>query len=241
MGSTLSLTGVRAIVTGGASGIGLATVAELAGAGARVLVLDTQVPTAGSPATANGGTLDFQIVDITDETAVEAAVAAAAAEWGGIDILYNVAGVVIDTTADIREVSLDVWNRVIEINLTGSFIVSKAVARVMIPQGSGTIALVGSQGGVSAPASTFPYGASKGGTNGLAMTLDASLRAHGLRVISVLPASIDTPLLRAVATAAGASIEEAISHTNSVEGMGELLALLAHPASGYLRGAMVTL
>jgi NAD(P)-dependent dehydrogenase (short-subunit alcohol dehydrogenase family) len=162
-------------------------------------------------------------------------------EWNGLDAVFNIAGIVLDTNTDIRAVPFASWQRVIDVNLTGPFIVSRAAARAMVPRGHGTIVLVGSQGGVSMPASSFPYGASKGGVNGLAMTLDSSLGGTGVRIVNVIPASIDTPLLRSVVEAVDGSMEDSLASAHAASGLGESLALLAGEASAYIRGPMVTL
>lgn len=222
------------IITGGASGIGRAAAHALLDDDVSVTVMDIdEMAWSKSGIEPRGGR--YLTVDVSDEASVEAAFRTAAREAGGIHGVIHSAGVVIDTSTDIRDLSTEVWQRVIDINLTGSFFVTRAAARHMR---SGLVALIGSQGGVTMRAGTLAYGASKGGVHGLTMSVDHAL-AH-LRIVNVMPASVDTPLLRSVASAAGVPIETALATTTPAEVVGVSIAALFRDESRALISPILT-
>lgn len=246
--STLGLENRRVIVTGAASGIGRATALALAGAGARLALMDwDEAGLAGTAEAVEGDVRPLvHRVDVSDEASVDTAFDAVAQEWGGIDVLVNVAGIMRDQMADIRDITLTGWQQVVGVNLTGSFLTARAAARSMIPAGTGTIILVGSPAGVTGPSGSISYGSSKGGVNGLAMTLEKHLLPHGIRVQNFCPGSVDTPLFNrsldnGVANGAPQSYaDDARAIAISPEGIGRALMLLASPLAADLKGAIFT-
>jgi 3-oxoacyl-[acyl-carrier protein] reductase len=246
--TTLGLQGTRVVVTGAASGIGRATALALSAVGARLALMDWDEAGLAATAEATGGEerpLTHR-VDVSDETSVDEAFEAVTAAWGGIDVLINVAGIMRDQMADIRNITLEDWQRVIGINLTGGFLTARAASRAMIPAGAGTIILVGSPAGVTGPSGSISYGSSKGGVNGLAMTLEKHLLPHGIRVQNFCPGSVDTPLLNksldtGVANGAPQSYADAArAIAVSPEGIGRALTLLASPWAADLKSAVFT-
>ena len=143
----------------------------------------------------SGGDARYWHVDVTDEHAVSNTIDEAA-EWlgDGIDVLAHLAGILKGSGLEITRVDDSIWDPVIEVNLKGSYIVAKHVARHMIARRSGVIILTSSGAGVVGGSSSVAYGSSKGGTHGLAMTLDTHLSKHGIRVNDVLPGGLETPL-----------------------------------------------
>lgn len=244
--TTLGLQDQRVVVTGAASGIGRATALALAAAGARLALMDWDEPGLAATAEAVGCTPLVQRVDVSDETSVDAAFGAVIDTWHGIDVLINVAGIMRDQMADVRDITLESWQRVIGVNLTGSFLTARAASRTMIPAGAGTIILVGSPAGVTGGSGSISYGSSKGGVNGLAMTLERHLGAHGIRVQNFLPGSVDTPLFNksldsGVANGGPQSYADAArASAVSPEGIGRALTLLASPLAADLKGAVFT-
>jgi len=178
------------LVTGAASGIGLATTEILAGEGARLALWDVNpdgleaVPTAGAAA------VERAVVDLADPGAVAAAVAALP---GAPAAVIHCAG--IYTTSPLPEVDEPGWDRVLDVNLKGAFNISQAVAPGMIENGGGAIVLFGSfaarTGGLRASA---PYAASKAGVAGLTKHLAQWGGPHGIRVNCIHPGFIQTPM-----------------------------------------------
>lgn len=173
------------IVTGGASGIGAACVALLAERGTTVVSVDRSAST-GAEALALRG-------DVANEADVAAHLAAVLARLGRVDGLVACAGFSSGTA--VPDTDLATWNTVVGVNLTGSFLWSRAVLGPMRAQGSGSIVLVGSQLATAGGRSNAAYLAAKAGIAGLARTMAVDHANEGVRVNVVVPGAIDTPLL----------------------------------------------
>ncbi|WP_035857174.1 3-oxoacyl-ACP reductase [Cryptosporangium arvum] len=184
-----------AIVTGGGSGIGLATVRRFASEGARVVVADVD-PTAGEAAAKEvGGT--FVRTDVTSEADVAAMVAAAVDTYGRLDIAFNNAGISPPDDDSILTTGLDAWRRVQDVNLTSVYLCCKAQIPVMQRQGKGSIINTASfVAKMGAATSQISYTASKGGVLAMTRELGVQFAREGIRVNSVSPGPVDTPLLR---------------------------------------------
>lgn len=189
------LDGRVCLVTGAASGIGLASARILAGEGARLALWDLDADGLQSADLEDGGsaTVSRSVVDVVDPVAVGAAVEAVLAEHGGLDALIHCAG--IYTTAPVPEVGSEDWQRVIDVNLRGAFNVCQAAAEPMREHGDGRMVLFGSfaarTGGLRASA---PYAASKGGIAGLTKHLAQWGGPLGIRVNCIHPGFIQTPM-----------------------------------------------
>ncbi len=184
------LTGKKALVGGAASGIGAACVARFAREGARVVVLDVAaVPEADWAARGLSG---FVTADVRDERAVERSVGEAARLHDGIDVLVNAAGVsTAGTAADLDEAE---WDRVLDINLKGTWLVSKHVVRGMVERRCGSIVNLASIEGIEAFQQQLAYNASKGGVVLLTKNMAIDFAEHGIRVNCLCPGLIDTPM-----------------------------------------------
>ncbi|MFI5914212.1 SDR family NAD(P)-dependent oxidoreductase [Dactylosporangium sp. NPDC051541] len=177
--------GSVALVTGAASGIGAATVRRLRREGARVAALDL------AAIDESADDLLPLRCDVRDETAVAEAVGAAAA-WGGrLDLVANVAGVA--SYQHTSDVELAEWDRIIGINLTGTFLVSRAALPFLVAA-RGAIVNVASLAGVRGWRYSAAYSAAKGGVVALTRSLAVELAPDGVRVTCVCPGSVDTPL-----------------------------------------------
>lgn len=191
----ISLQGKTAVVTGGAQGIGFAISARLLEAGAVVMIADIDADTGKKAAemlSSSGGTAVFYECDVIDETGVQRTISEIAATHNGIDILVNNAG--IYPRKSFTEMSGDDFRRVIEVNLTGTFLCSRYAAEAMIQvKRGGSIVNIASIEGVH-PSSTgmTAYDASKAGVIMLTKSLAKELGTHGIRVNAIAPGGIMT-------------------------------------------------
>ena len=192
---TERFSGRTAVVTGGGSGIGLATVRRLASEGARVVVADID-PGPGKAAADEVGGLFVQ-TDVTSETQVEALFAVAVDTYGSVDVAFNNAGISPPEDDSILETGLDAWRRVQEVNLTSVFLCCKAVLPHMRRQGRGAIVNTASFVAVmGAATSQISYTASKGGVLAMTRELGVQFAREGIRVNALCPGPVDTPLLQ---------------------------------------------
>jgi 3-oxoacyl-[acyl-carrier protein] reductase len=188
------LEGQAAIVTGAGHGIGAAVADRLAKEGAAVLAADISAERAEATAAglrAGGARAIGQAVDVRDRASVEATVGRAAAELGRLDVLVNVAGIM--DRAPLLEMTDELWHRVIDTNLYGTFVFAQAAARQMIAEGrAGRIVNVASNSGLFGGRGRAAYGASKAGVINLTQTLAIELAEHGILVNAVAPGPTKT-------------------------------------------------
>lgn len=188
-----------AIVTGGGSGIGRETAVLFAKEGAKVVVAD--VNEAGGQETVaeikiGGGEGFFVRLDVTDKDQSRQMVKETLTKYGKIDILINNAG--INQDAFLTKMTDEQWGKVINVNLTGVFFCSRAVAEVMMAQGSGVIINASSIVGLNGNIGQVNYAATKAGLIGMTKTLAKELGRKGVRVNAVAPGFIKTPMTAAV-------------------------------------------
>ncbi len=194
----IDLDGRKAVVTGGAQGIGRAIVERFAASGAQVTIWDRnrELAEAASEEIAKGeidGTVAFVQVDMTDWDAVRSAAARTAAEMGAIEIMVNNAGITgMNTT--VAEYPVEEWRRIIDLNLTGVFHGCKAVVPGMVGQGYGRIVNIASIAGKEGNANAGAYSASKAGVIALTKALGKELAAHDIAVNCVTPAAARTAI-----------------------------------------------
>ncbi len=186
--------GKVAVVTGGCSGIGLATVRRLAGEGATVVIGDTDVDRGPELAAEVDGL--FAATDVTDPDQVGALFAAAQREGGAVDIAFNNAGISPPDDASILDTGLEAWRRVQEVNLTSVYLCCQAALPYMIEQGRGSIVNTASFVAVmGAATSQISYSASKGGVLSMSRELGVQFARQGIRVNALCPGPVNTPLL----------------------------------------------
>lgn len=188
------LEGRVAVITGGASGIGLATARRFADEGATVVIGDLD-PMTGENAAASIDGL-FVRTDVTDAEAVAAMFAAAKDSYGSIDIAFNNAGISPPDDDSILDTGIDAWRRVQEVNLTSVFLCCKAVLPYMLAQGKGSIINTASfVATMAAATSQISYTASKGGVLAMTRELGVQFARSGVRVNALSPGPVNTPLL----------------------------------------------
>jgi 3-oxoacyl-[acyl-carrier protein] reductase len=184
----------RAIVTGAAHGIGRATALRLAREGASVLVADSDQAAAEEAAellSQSGGKSDAVVLDVSDRQQVNAMVDHAVTSWGGVDVLVSNAGIM--DREPFLEMTDELWDRVISVNLKGVFLCGQAVARQMVDQGNGgRIVNLASNSGIFGGRGRAAYGASKAGIINLTQTMAIELAEHQILVNAVAPGATRT-------------------------------------------------
>ncbi|WIE68074.1 SDR family NAD(P)-dependent oxidoreductase [Curtobacterium sp. MCLR17_054] len=189
-GTVFDLTGTTALVTGGASGIGLAIVETFVAAGARVVAADLDADGLADLAERLG--VRTIVLDVTDEDGVEAAVASVDEESGGIQVLVNAAGVL--TQAPLEELTTADWARVMAIDLTGVFLVMRAVGRRMLRDGHGRIINLASQLAIKGGSEVAHYAAAKAGVIALTKSAAIEWSGRGVLVNAIAPGPIVSPM-----------------------------------------------
>lgn len=244
----MQITGQGALITGGASGLGLATARRLSAAGARVAIID--LPTsAGEEIAAELGGL-FLPADVTSSEQVAAAVASAHAV-APLRVVVNCAGIappakVLDR--DGNPADLDAFERVIRINLVGTFNVISQAAAVIAqtePTEGGdrgvivnTASVAAFDGQIGQPA----YSASKGGVHAMTLPIARELARHGIRVCTIAPGIMETPMLAGLPQAAQDSLGQQVPYPSRLGRPDEYAALVEHiVANGYLNGETIRL
>lgn len=240
----MDLTTTRAIVTGGASGLGAATAQHFRDIGAQVTILDRD-PAGEAFADSIGA--GFAQTDVTDEGSVAAAVARAVDQMGGIDACVNCAGIAIGEKTVGRDGphKLDSFRRVIDINLVGSFNVLRLAAAEMARNGreeNGVIVNTASVAAFDGQAGQAAYGASKAGIAGMTLPIARDLARSGIRVCAIAPGIFGTPMLRGLPQDVQDSLAAEVTFPKRLGQPEEYARLAAFIVScGYLNGETIRL
>ena len=185
------------LVTGGARGLGAAICKELYSAGAQVIPADIQKDlleqTAAEIAQSGDRKVKPLLLDVCDEKQIEQAIRQIVDEYGRLDVLVNNAGT--DKTVSVEELGIDDWDRVINVNLRGPFLLSKFAFPVMREQGGGAIVNITSTAAKRAWANAGAYHASKWGLLGFSHALHVEGRAHNIKVTAIVTGGMRTPFL----------------------------------------------
>jgi len=186
------LDGRRALVTGGASGIGRAIAEAYLAEGADVVIADVDEAAAQLTAKELGATAAVR-VDVADEESVRAAYAGAVEALGRVDVLVNSAGILEES--ELADMSLDMWRRTIDIDLTGMFLMCRAAVPAMVAAGEGRIVNIASQLGIKGGVGLAHYAAAKAGTIALTKSLALEVSQHNVLVNAIAPGPIETSLV----------------------------------------------
>ncbi|MGU3409428.1 SDR family NAD(P)-dependent oxidoreductase [Microbacterium sp. M1A1_1b] len=192
--TVFDLTGSTALVTGGASGIGLAIVESFVAAGAQVVAADRDAE--GLRALAHRLDVRTVVLDVTDEDQVEAVVTAIDDEFGGIQVLVNAAGVL--SQSPLEALTVADWNRIIAIDLTGVFLMMRAVGRRMLRDGDGRIVNLASQLAIKGGSEIAHYAAAKAGVIALTKSAAIEWSGRGVLVNAIAPGPIVSPMTDAM-------------------------------------------
>jgi NAD(P)-dependent dehydrogenase (short-subunit alcohol dehydrogenase family) len=191
-------TGKVVLITGGNSGIGRATAVQFAAAGARVMIAARNVEASGAVVAeieAAGGAGRTARCDVTKSADCEAAVEACLEAFGGLDILFNNAGIIYRDKSAL-DTTDEEWERTMAVNTTGTFLMSRAAVAVMVARGGGVIVNNASYFGLVGGVGTAAYSASKGAVVLLTKAMALDHARQGLRINCVCAGSVDTPMLQ---------------------------------------------
>ena len=189
------LEGRVAVVTGGGSGIGLASVRRLASEGARVVVADVDAESGKAAADEVGGL--FAQVDVTDEEQVSALYQTTVDTYGSVDVAFNNAGISPPDDDSILTTGIEAWDRVQKVNLTSVYLCCKYAIPHMLERGRGSVINTASfVATMGAATSQISYTASKGGVLAMSRELGVQFARQGVRVNALSPGPVNTPLLR---------------------------------------------
>jgi NAD(P)-dependent dehydrogenase (short-subunit alcohol dehydrogenase family) len=235
-------------VTGGAMGIGEATVIAFASLGASVVIVDIDPDIAqkvASKISSDTGKVLISQTDISDEKQVEDMVNRVVSEWGRLDILVNNAG--IYHQGDILGTSLDTWYKIMNVNLTGAFLCSKYAAAAMVHTGGGVIINIASEAALVGIKGQVAYNVSKGGMIQLTRSCAVDLAEFGIRVNCVCPGTTETPLVREAVNrapdpkAAKRALEEVrpLNRLGQPEEIATATLYMASDEIGYATGAIL--
>jgi 3-oxoacyl-[acyl-carrier protein] reductase len=236
------LIGKVSLITGAAQGIGLATAKKFAQEGAVVVVCDIHaeaVNAAVAQCQALGAQAEGHTMDVTQRDQVDSVVAAVLARHGRIDVLVNNAGITQD--ARLQNMSLEQFDRVIDVNLRGVFHCAQAVANTMVAQGSGVILNASSVVGIYGNFGQTNYAASKFGVIGFTKTWSRELGPKGVRVNAVAPGFIATPILNTIPEKVIAEMAQRVPlrRLGKPEEIANVYAFLASDEASYINGEVI--
>ena len=247
------LRGKRIIVTGAATGIGRSTAVLAGECGAQAVALFDVDDVAGQE-TANviNGSTDVGVakcwhVDVADRASVEGGVSAAVHWMGGVDVLLHFAGILHGAYTPLESFEEATWDRVIDINLRGTYLVAKQVVTYMNDQPNGGVIITTASGaGVTGASSSYAYGASKGAVHGFTMVMQRHIDMSKIRVQDILPGRVNTPLVfenlrrQLELTGDRAHYEAEVAALTDPDDVAKIAVFMASDAAKVMRGPVFT-
>jgi NAD(P)-dependent dehydrogenase (short-subunit alcohol dehydrogenase family) len=233
-----------AVVTGGARGIGAAIVSELITAGYRTAVIDVNtkaIARAADTDAARAGLLLPLELSITDRTAVEAAMSRLAGQHGPIRALVNNAGMTLPAT--FMDQTDEDWDRIIDVNLKGTFVMGQVVARQMVDEKTGSIVNIGSVSAHGVRTGPPAYAAAKAGVEGLSRLMAVQLGPYGVRVNTVVVGTTATPWLLSRKTESEIEQMRRSTLTGQIgepDDVARMVAFLCSPDAKHLTGQLIS-
>ena len=239
----MKLQGKVAAITGGARGIGHATAVKFAAEGARIAVCDINpqlIEETLAAIRAAGGEATGYRVDVTDKAQIAAMVAEVMAQWGRIDCVVNNAGIVMD--AQLKKMTDEQFDKVIDINLKGVYNCTRAVVDVMLAQKSGVILTTSSIVGLYGNFGQTNYAASKFAVIGMTKTWAKELGRKGIRANAVCPGFVATPILKQMPENVLADMAKKVpcGRLGTPEEIANVFAFLASDEASYINGAVIS-
>jgi NAD(P)-dependent dehydrogenase (short-subunit alcohol dehydrogenase family) len=227
------------MITGGSSGIGLASAKAFAAEGAKIVIVASsdKGQAVAAELVKNGTEALFVKTDVANSAAVQHMVAAAVEKFGRIDVLFANAGIARDSLAE--SLPDEDWQRTLDVNLTGVYLCDKYVLRQMLTQGGGAIVNCGSIHSLVGKHGVTAYAAAKGGVKLLTQTLAIDYSRKGIRVNAVCPGYIDTPLLRHMTPEAKNALVQLhpMGRLGRAEEVAAAVLFLASDAASFISGA----
>jgi NAD(P)-dependent dehydrogenase (short-subunit alcohol dehydrogenase family) len=242
--------GKVAVVTGGASGIGLATVERFLEEGARVAIVDISEKAGDKAVTELAGKGHHPMLvtgDVTDSADVERMVREITDEFGRIDVLFNNAGILVEGTID--KVSEEDWDRIMAVNVKGVFLMTKQIIPLMLEQGGGSIVNNASCSGLVGDRAAIAYNASKGAVVLMTKCLALDYAEKNVRVNCVCPGEIETPMFLQEVASRGTTVDAHRKEVSEYHPIGRLgqpvevantVAFLASSDASFITGAAVS-
>ena len=247
----IQLAGKVALITGASTGIGAATAIAYAKAGGKVVLADTNELDGQETIKMikkDGGTAKFYRTDVTSETEVAELIKTADELYGKIDTVVTCAGILRGASVRIEDFEEATFDSVIDVNLKGTFFTLKHAVPVMGRSGGGVILCIASGAGVRGGSSSVAYASSKGGVNGLVMTVENQVSSLNIRMHTVCPGGLATPLKLGQITESArkdgndpdAAVASAMRSLGDPMGVARILTFLASDEASYIRGQIFT-